>query len=266
MSDPQAWLESNIALVARVVARTARRCRVAPQDRDEVLSLVWSHLSRNDYRVLRQHRGDSTITTYLHVVVQRVVLDMQISRWGKWRPSAEARRLGEPAIRFERMVVRDGHRPAEARELLRSSGTALPTDVEARLVARRAPRRPQLTALAAASASPSSLDDPFSALLERQRARRGARLAARLERALAELPPADQLIIRMRHEQNLKVSQIAAMLGIEPKRLYRRLGAIHAQLKVTLTRLGVCPREAIDVTAGAVSHLPPVLGRSARGC
>ncbi len=54
-------------------------------------------------------------------VVQRLFLDHRNRQWGKWRPSAEAKRRGPLAILLERLVVRDGWTFEQAVETLRTN-------------------------------------------------------------------------------------------------------------------------------------------------
>ncbi len=108
IDDPAAWLDANAPAITALITRAARRRRLRPQDADELRSLTWTHLLKDDCRVIRRYRGVSTMATYLYVVVERVLLDMRTAQWGKWRPSAAARRLGPQAVLYERLVRRDG--------------------------------------------------------------------------------------------------------------------------------------------------------------
>ena len=179
--QPRTWLEANVTLITRIAIQAARRHRLPPQDRQELLSIFWTHLAKDDYRVLRQFRGSSGIATYLRTVIDRVVLDMRTSSWGKWRPSARARRLGAPAEAFERLVIRDGRAPEEAHALLRAMmGPAVPADLVDSLAGQRPapapPRRPR------PRVGPSRDD--------RGPVRGAARPAPRAARASAGPPPA----------------------------------------------------------------------------
>jgi RNA polymerase sigma factor (sigma-70 family) len=258
---PGAWLEANIAQVTRIAAQAARRHRLPPQDRQELLSIFWTHLAKDDYRVLRQFRGSSGIGTYLRTVVDRVVLDMRTASWGKWRPSARARRLGMGAQTFERLVVRDGRDPEEAQAMV----GALPAHLLAALAAqRREPRR--FVSLDVAAERSATNADPFAELLDRRRERRGRMVGRHLERTLGALPKGDQMLIRMRHELGLKVSQIAAMLGADQKRLYRRFETIHGRLRHSLTAAGVSANDVVEITSADVSHVPRVLDAAVPRC
>jgi RNA polymerase sigma factor (sigma-70 family) len=259
VDGPRAWLEANVAQVTRIAAQAARRHRLPPQDRQELLSIFWTHLAKDDYRVLRQFRGSSGIGTYLRTVVDRVVLDMRTASWGKWRPSAHARRLGPGAQAFERLVVRDGRNPNEAQAIV----GALPAHLLAALAARRRePRR--FVSLEVAAGRSATTADPFAELLDQRRERRGQMVGRHLQRTLGTLPEDDQLLIRMRHELGLKISQIAAMLGADQKRLYRRLETIHGRLRHSLTAAGVSANDVLEITSAEVSHVPRVLDSASR--
>ncbi len=70
--------------------------------------------------MLGKWQGRSSIKTYLTTVINRIYLDFQVQRFGKWRPSAEARRLGPVALRLEQLMFRDGLSFDEACEVLLS--------------------------------------------------------------------------------------------------------------------------------------------------
>ena len=118
IADPRTWLEANASLVAQAVTRIARRRRLPRPERDELLSQVFAHLLKDDCHALRAFRGESSLGSYLTVIAERQFLDLRAARWGKWRPSAEARRQGPVAVRLERLVCRDGIDPAQARAML----------------------------------------------------------------------------------------------------------------------------------------------------
>jgi len=67
--QPRTWLEANVTLIPRIAIQAARRHRLPPQDRQELLSIFWTHLAKDDCRVLRQFRGSSGIATYLRTVI-----------------------------------------------------------------------------------------------------------------------------------------------------------------------------------------------------
>ncbi len=265
LPDPRLWLQENYDQVRLVVARVARRRRIPAQDREEILSRLWTHLTRDDYRVLRGYRGGSHVHTYIAVVAERLLLDWRTSKWGKWRPSAEARRLGAEAMLFERLVCRDGHSVERAHRILtETTGATLGRALVERLVARGRHVRRRFVEVEKVRLMADHTSDPWMSLLDQHRDRAGQRLGRCLECVLQRLPAGDQVLLRMRHEQGLRVSQIAAMLGADQKKLYRRLSTIHADLGVALSALGVSRGDVAEVVGRPSAHVPRVLHRAVR--
>ena len=119
MTREQLFL-SELALIERVIAWVcARRC-LRGADGEDFASTVKLRLIENDYEILGRFEGRSSLKTYLTVVVNRIYLDYQTQRFGKWRPSAEARRLGPVALRLEALLYRDGLTFEEARGVLQT--------------------------------------------------------------------------------------------------------------------------------------------------
>jgi RNA polymerase sigma factor (sigma-70 family) len=265
IGDPRAWLETNVARIKGLVTQVARCRRLPRQDEQELLSIVWTHLAKDEYRVLRRFKGAGSLNTYLRVVIERLVLDMRVTNWGKWRPSARARRLGAEAVLFEQLTGRDGLTAAHAEHVLRHvTGASVPVEFT-RTVARLAPRGARrFVRLDEVAREAVSASDPFAEAMDGLRARRGAAVGRQLARALNTLPIQDQHLMRLRHHQGLKVSEIAAMLGLDQKQLYRRLDAIHASLRVTLSKTGTLAGEVLEVIDGPVSHIPRVFARMTR--
>ena len=83
--EPGAWkdfVDRFIGLFTHVIHHTAhgRSIRVSDSDVDDLLSEVFLVLLANDYRVLRNFRGNSSLATYLTVVSRRVVVKKMVER------------------------------------------------------------------------------------------------------------------------------------------------------------------------------------------
>ena len=253
IDDPHAWLETNAAAIPPLVGRVARRQRLRKQDADELLSMTWAHLMKDDYRVLRSYRGTSAIGTYLTVVVARLLLDMRTKQWGKWRPSAAARRQGPDAVRFERLVQRERVAPEQARTMLGQDPGQDPAGGPIVVAAEARPAR-RWVGLEFLTSEASPEPGPLDRLLDQHRAVAVRRLGQQLAGAVRRLPDADQELIRLRHGRGLRIVEIASRLGIEPRKLYPRLAAIHQRLHHRLTRNGVSRSEVIEVIAATPSR------------
>ncbi|MCP3956859.1 MAG: sigma-70 family RNA polymerase sigma factor [bacterium] len=222
-NDARKQLENHLGLVERVVDWTSRRYRFSTEDAEELRSLVFLKLVQDDYSVLRRFRQHSSLRTYLTTVAQRVALDYRNHRWGKWRPSAAARALGEVALLLERLVARDHYPVAEAIEILRRNHRVEMSRVELAELAARLPARLPRRENVALPADLAAEERTDRALL-RQEDRRGRdRAQERLRRLLADLPREDQLILQLRFEQGLPISRIAPQLSLDQRRLYRRV-------------------------------------------
>ncbi|MFZ5832122.1 MAG: RNA polymerase sigma factor [Planctomycetota bacterium] len=82
---PRAWedfVDRFMGLVVHVVSHTAqaRSVRLSSEDREDLCAEVFVELLRNDFAVLRNFRGHSSLATYLTVVARRVVVHRLLSR------------------------------------------------------------------------------------------------------------------------------------------------------------------------------------------
>ena len=82
---PRAWedfCDRFLGLVLHVIQHTAQawNVRLAPEDRDDLSAEVFFEFLRNDYALLRNFRGGSSLATYLTVVTRRVVVRELLAR------------------------------------------------------------------------------------------------------------------------------------------------------------------------------------------
>lgn len=225
-SEARTWLETNASVVVSTVRKVARRRRLRPQDGEELLSQVFLHLLKDDCRALRAFRGAGSHAAYVATIVERKLMDMRIAEWGKWRPSAIARREGPAAVRFEQLVNRDGVPPSQARAM---TGHADGAAESRRAPAGRQPRR--MVGMEAIEQHHWEGRDPLELLIQKHRLEAGAQLRRRLKAALGHLGPTDIEILRMRHANGLPISQIARQLGLEQRTLYPRVVSLHEKLR-----------------------------------
>lgn len=249
--DPASILVEHLGYVDQVCRAICRRNGVGPDDAAEFVSSVRLHLVENDFSILRRFRGESSIRTYLAVVAAMCFRDFRVARWGRWRPSAEARRLGGVALRLEMLVVRDRRTLREAAEVLRSAGETDRTDGELAAIVRRLPRRtgrPLEVAGTVMEAIPSQITPERLAEQDEDEAQQQAAWRA-LEKALEQLPNEDRAVLRLRYWEGLPVADIARTLKIEQKPLYRRIEKALRLLRASLTAAGVSPATVREILA-----------------
>src|SRR5436305_941804 len=120
--EAQALFGSSLPLVERIAGDLCRRAGIYGADAEDFASAAKLALVEGDYAVLRTFEGRSSLATYLTVVFSRLLADQQMRAFGRFRPSAEAARLGPAAGRVEALLAR--LRAALAAAGLDSAGVA----------------------------------------------------------------------------------------------------------------------------------------------
>src|SRR5262249_50271643 len=162
-------------------------------------------------------------------------------QWGKWRPSAEAKRIGPPAILLERLVSRDGWSIEQAAETMRvNHGIVLDETLRA-LCVKLEQRRParQLVEEEQALDVPSSAPGPDANVVRAEQGFLAKRVQTALERARQLLDPEERLILRMRFEDSVPVADIARALHLNQRRLYRTIERLLARIGQSLEAEGI---------------------------
>lgn len=246
----------NLPLIEEVIRFACRRHQMSGADAEDFAATVRLRLVEDDYAVLRKFTGasgsEASLRAYLTVVIHRLLLDERIARWGKWRPSAEAKRRGLTALRLEELLYRDGLSAEAAYRRLLDEQQIHSTRAELEELRHSLPQRQKRRLVSDADLQdrPAPASSRPDTDLERSEAH-AARDAAleQLRLALAQLESEDRAIVRLRFEQGLTVQQLAPLLALEPKPLYRRLEKILLRLRRSLegalARKGFDPRDIV---------------------
>ncbi len=132
--DYQRLLLDHLDLINQIVRTVGRRRHLSAPEQEDFASFVHLRLVDDDYAILRKFQNRSTLWTYLAAVIERMSLDFCVDKWGRWRPSAMAERLGPVAVALERLVHRDSHSVDEALEILTTNHDVALTHAELRNV------------------------------------------------------------------------------------------------------------------------------------
>jgi RNA polymerase sigma factor (sigma-70 family) len=208
--DDRRWpdlLVANYPLVEEIVRFVARRHRLTPDDANELGSLVRYKLVEDNYHVLRSFQHRSSMRTYLTTVVSRVWLDWQVERWGKWRPSVGAKRLGDTAVRLERLLFRDRLSFSEACETLRNSGIGVSeTQLDRLRASLRSRPRPVVCSI-------EEVDPSQCVAMEEGQPNDPSMMTPALRRALFQamerLPVTERRLLTLRFVRGWTISRIA---------------------------------------------------------
>jgi RNA polymerase sigma factor for flagellar operon FliA len=243
----------NLPAIDRMLGAVCRRHGIAADDASDFASWARLRLIESDYAIISKFRGESAFTTYLTVVVAMLFRDYCVQRWGRWRPSAEARRRGPLAMRIEALVHRQGLRLNEVAQVLRTAGAPSVSERElanmVRTLPQRAPLRPvevgaePLTEAESADRADSQISDE---IVEREH----QAATTLLDQAMQALAPEDRLALRLRFWEEMSIADIARTLGVPQKPLYRRVERALLQLRVELERLGMTKEQVRELLEG----------------
>lgn len=223
----------HFKLIDSVLATIARRSRLSADEADEFRSVALLKLIDNDYQVLRKCEDASKLRSYLVVVCQRLLLDHRNHLWGKWRPSTLARRGGALAVHLERLLHRDRLTLDEAIEVLRHRYNVVEDRATlARLASALPPRTTRRTEHEEVAADvPDAGPLPDAVAMDHELGRRALAARDSLWRALASLDAETRLLLKLFFWDRLTIAQIARMMAIDQRPLYRRFDAVLKQLR-----------------------------------
>ena len=233
----------HLPWIRRVASIVCTRYSMPAADAEDFASWIVLKLMEDEYAVLQRFRGDSTIRTYLANVVTRQFQEYRRERWGRWRPSAAAERLGPLAKDLEALVYRDGYRLDQAGEKLRTNGRTELSDAQlGRLLAQLPERTPTRPTEVSAESALDKLEGSSHADAGVTGAETNAlrdRVTAALVRVMGRLEPEDRLIARMHFGDGRSLADVARGLRLEQKPLYRRVARLKQRLRTELEADGV---------------------------
>jgi RNA polymerase sigma factor (sigma-70 family) len=239
---PADVLQANLRLIEGIVERVCRRAHVYGADAEDFAATVKLKLVEDDYAVLRNHQGRSSLATYLRIIFERWFADETIRDHGRWHPSTEAMRMGAAGVLLETLVRRDRRSLEDALPLVRAVDDSLTrNDLEA-MLSRLPQRRPRMHVTDLDSAPPSALRASGSADAELMQAEArdvSARATRVIRAALSALSVEDRTIVRMHFDESVSIANISRMLRLPQRPLYRRIESLLGQLRRRLAGEGI---------------------------
>ena len=228
--DATAWQEF-LREYAPLLLQVAREAERDQDDASDAFLFICEHLRADNGRRLRQWSPSPTgasFETWLRVVAWNLARDARRHRRGRFRPLAAIRRLPLLLQRLYRLRHEEGLTSDQAFAVLqpefpglsRSAAHMAEAEVERALGSREryvlSVRRPVVESLdtpadedGPGSVPPAdSAADPEAAAIRRNE-------YDRLRRGLDQLAPADRMLVQLRYEQDLTLSRIAVMLGLQ---------------------------------------------------
>jgi RNA polymerase sigma factor (sigma-70 family) len=193
-------------------------------------------------------------------VIEKLALDFLIQKWGRWRPSAMAEKLGPAALLLDRLVNRDGHTVEEAMEMVRTNHGVAQTDAELRALWDQLPARPRMIEVGEELAvEMASTETSEVHVEEAARTQEAERLERVLHAAFEGLAAQDRVIIALRYDHELSAEEIAKVMNISVPTVHRRLDRSLKELRAVLSRGGFDPREISALIGHSTIALSPLL-------
>jgi len=249
-------LDELLPSVNRAIDAVLRRRRRGKDFSDDFRGWVMLKLVEREAAIREQFRGESTLRTYLRVVMDRLYCYDVTSLNGKWRPSKTAARLGRALVQLERLVYRDGYTLGQAISVLQTrEGEVHESELREDFV-KIPPRRTRFF-VGLDSLSELHADERFAAdalLRQKEVDNASDRIRETLASVLAELPREDRQILELRFGQGLRISVLSRRLGLPQRTVYGRFHRILRILKMRLEARGICRNSVTAVTDG--SFLP----------
>jgi RNA polymerase sigma factor for flagellar operon FliA len=210
---------------------------------DDFRSWVMVKILERERAILSQFRGESTLFTYLRVVVERLYCDYSISQTGKWRPSRKAKQLGIQAMDLERLVYRDGYTLGEAISVLQCRyGKSVESELrDAFLQLPCRDRRSTVGSEAVLEQLPDKRPSPYETLRREEIDRTSRAVRGALAHSLAELADEDREILELRFFEGLRIPQISQRLDLKQRSVYNRIYRILRSVRTKLEARGVRP-------------------------
>lgn len=239
MQDWSEFLLEQLPLIERVIRTVCRGRRMDGPEIEEFAAVVRLRLVENNYAIIRKFKGRSSFGTYITTVVSRLLKDQRDRDWGKWRSSAEAKRLGPMAMDLERLLMRDQRTIDEAYVELAPQYPDI-TKPMLEQYASRFPVRHRRKLI--------SLDECSDAITipgegEVETAQTASVISSIVSRFIESLSKEDQLIFQLRFEGDMPVPQIARSLRQDTQLLYRRLRKHFEDLRIALEKAGIDARD-----------------------
>lgn len=219
-------------------------------DHETLVNLVMDRLTGDNYRVLKNYKGKSKITTYIRTIISNIVVDLLRKQKGRNRAKERAKGMGPFGEALFELVLEKGYPAEEAYEYLKKSYDiqlslgeieekieTLKRLVEGYSEAEPLEGRPFVTE-----------SDPEKELLRKDKDRLIQRV---LDQILSGLSDEDKFMIRMRfplseEESPRGIPEIARILGLSKKAVDSRIRRILAKCKEMILKHGLAVEDLIE--------------------
>lgn len=253
----KALLESNLSITNDVVRKFCYRHNIAGDDADEYNSHVYEKLLEDDCRKIREFKGGSSYKTYITVVISRILID-RIRSGRRWKPSQKAMDMGEDAVILEELIYRRNYSFEQAYSTLTTNhGSSISRDrayeivtlLQRRYVRSKRPRVVELVD----NISDNRDTAPDMVVVNKEISKKKDRLENVIKEIREFLSNEERLLLRMRFEGNIKISEIARVLKRERNYVDKKLKKIFVEFREDLLSRDISIDDVKDIIASGIS-------------
>ncbi len=221
----------------------------------ELFNLVLDILRKEDYKVLKEFKGNSRITTYFTAIISRQAVDMIRKKRGRSREKERAKEFGEVGLAIYREIIKNGRSPSDVWEQFKSDGFFARSleELEAIAAKIKSTEKPidlNQDGIAVKEAVSIGVDgyvipdpqmDPGKVFEEQQRRQTMQKV---IRGIINQLSGEERLLLRMRFpygedEKPKSVDQVSKVLGISQKAVYKRITRLMEKCREQLGQQGV---------------------------
>jgi len=249
--NPASLIERNIKHIEDTIRSICIRHDIDDEEAEEFAAYVKYRLVEDDYKIIRKFKGISHIKTYLHTVISRIFLDEKRKQQGRWRSSKKAQNMGEAAVRLEELIYKYNYTFDEAYEVLKINYKLTLDKNEAYDMALKLKRKKakdiKIEGEELLVNIPSRGLRPDEALHKKKLIEIQGQIETIIDAMRQRLSAEDRLILKMRFEDNLKVSVIAKVLMRNRNDIDKGIKSILGELKEGILRKGININDVMDV-------------------
>lgn len=229
----------------------------------ELSNQVLDTLQHDDYRVLRQFKGEAKLSTYITTIIARQAVDLVRKKLGRSREKERAQKFGKIGMMIYEKVILQGCSLKNIYPELKSNENISQSLQELETIAEKIKgKKSSLTfsngdnpvvkngAIVDEDGDyiiPDKKNNPEELLIEEQRKQK---LGEIVKEIIGQLNGEERIILRMRfpandEEKPGKVEQIATVLGISEKAVYKRIARVLHKCKNLLDQKGVAVNDLL---------------------
>jgi RNA polymerase sigma factor for flagellar operon FliA len=229
----------------------------------ELCNHVLDTLRRDNYRVLRQFKGNAKLSTYITTIISRQAVDILRKKLGRSREKERAQKFGKTGMLVYERIIQQGGAVSDVYKELNASGEAGQTMDDIAAIVEKIkgkkhlpPSKEDDNTLVRDGFSvsvdgkghgerqviiPDTRGDPQELAMEQQRT---GNIRRAVQAVIARLDNDERMILRMRFpaeedEKPQKVECIATLLGISQKAVYKRIDRLMKKCRGILAEQGM---------------------------